>query len=173
MINLFGISGILIGTTSSIMAVFMFWVFLQHKKRQHLIWGLFCVSAAFWGWGGYKIATTADVSTADFWWRVTHIGVIFIPIFFTHFVYAFLGIRRKKFISIIYSLGILFLATNFIGKLFIANMRWVFNQFYYDSPPGIFYVPFTLMFFSLVIYSHIELWLAYRKAKGLVRRFSP
>ncbi|MBU0476794.1 GAF domain-containing protein, partial [Patescibacteria group bacterium] len=46
------------------------------------------------------------------------------------------------------------------------NMRWVFNQFYYDSPPGLFYIPFTCFFIGLVIYSHYKLWKVYKYSKG-------
>ncbi|MFC1613348.1 ATP-binding protein [Patescibacteria group bacterium] len=167
MMNIFAISGILIFITSAVMAGFMFATFKISRNRLHLIWGLFCVSVSIWGGGAYKIATTTNIQRADFWWRITHIGIIFIPILFTHFVYTFLNFKRKKIIITLYILGVFFLITNFIGNLFIANMRFVFNQFYYDSPPGIFYIPFTIMFFSLVIYSHIELWIAYQKASGL------
>ncbi|MFH1192568.1 MAG: histidine kinase N-terminal 7TM domain-containing protein, partial [bacterium] len=169
MMNIFSISGILIMTTSSIMAGFMFFTYHESKNINHLLWGIFCVSVAIWGGGGYKIASTTDIYMADAWWRSTHIGIIFIPILFTHFVYNFLNIKRKKFIISLYLLGLFFLATNFFGNLFIANMRWTFNQFYYDSPPGIFYIPFTIMFVGLVIHSNVKLWVFYRKATGLPR----
>src|SRR3989344_8276137 len=139
--NIFALSGILIGVSSTAMAVLML---LIGRERLHYIWMAFCVSVAFWGFGGYLIATTQDPAQADFWWRITHIGVIFIPIIFTHFVYRFLDGKEKVTLWLIYSLGIIFLIANFFGDLFIANMRWVFNQFYYDSPPGILYIPFTL-----------------------------
>lgn len=167
--NIFAISGILIGITSSVMVVLMFWTFFKTKRAQHLLWGLFCVSTAIWGWGAYQIATTTDIVSADFWWRITHIGIIFIPVLFTHFVFTFLEIKRPKFIAAIYGLSFFFLGVNLIGDTFIANMRWVFDQFYFDSPPGIFYIPFTVMFFGLVTYSLIELWLAHKKARGLTK----
>lgn len=162
--NLFALSGLLIGITNLFMIGIML---LKGRNKLHRLWLFFCVSASCWGWGGYVIATTKDIQVANFWWRFTHIGIIFIPIFFTHFVYHFLSIKRKWFLVIIYTLGIIFLITNFVDRLFIANMRWVFNQFYYDSPPGPFYIPFTFLFFGLVLYSHYELWRAYRKSIGV------
>ncbi|MDP3899826.1 MAG: ATP-binding protein [bacterium] len=164
--NLFALSGLLAGITSSVMAVLMF---VKGKNRLHYIWGIFCISVAFWGFGGYKIATTHDIAEADFWWRFTHIGIIFIPVLFTHFIYRFLKISNKWLIGSVYAAGFIFLAANFINGLFIANMRWVFGQFYYDSPPGPFYIPFTAMFFGLVIFSHFKLWWAYRTANGIAK----
>ncbi|MFH1030317.1 MAG: histidine kinase N-terminal 7TM domain-containing protein, partial [bacterium] len=96
MMNLFAVSGLLIFLTSSAMAGFMFFAFRKSKNKLHLLWSIFCVSVAIWGGGGYKIATTDNIYLADAWWRITHIGIIFIPILFTHFVYTFLNLKRKK-----------------------------------------------------------------------------
>lgn len=142
-------------------------MFVRGRSKLHYIWGIFCISVAFWGFGGYKIAITQDIVKVDIWWRITHIGVIFIPVLFTHFVYLFLKIKNKWLFISIYIAGIIFLAADFINGLFIANMRWVFNQFYYDSPPGPFYIPFTALFFGLVIFSHIKLWQGFRVASGI------
>lgn len=163
--NIFALSGLLIGISSISMAALMLMI---GKERLHHIWALFCVSVAVWGFGGYMIAITKDIAQADMWWRITHIGVIFIPVLFTHFVYEFLQKRAKPLIPILYALGFFFLWANlFTGKLFIANMRWVFNQFYYDSPPGILYIPFTALFFGLVFYTHFLLWKALKTTIGL------
>ncbi|OHA63067.1 MAG: hypothetical protein A2842_02520 [Candidatus Wildermuthbacteria bacterium RIFCSPHIGHO2_01_FULL_48_25] len=165
--NVFALSGILIGTTSTAMAVLMI---LIGKEKLHHIWGLFCTAVAVWGFGAYQIATTSNIAQAELWWRITHLGVIFIPILFMHFVSEFLKLKNKPFIVSLYTLGFLFLALNAKGDLFIASMRWVFNQFYYDSPPGIFYIPFTFFFIGLVILSHYILWRALRTATGLKKK---
>ncbi|OHA68570.1 MAG: hypothetical protein A3J68_02085 [Candidatus Wildermuthbacteria bacterium RIFCSPHIGHO2_02_FULL_48_16] len=165
--SVFAISGILIGTTSIAMAVLMV---LIGKERLHSIWGLFCVAVAVWGFGGYQIALARDPVQAELWWRLTHIGVIFIPVFFMHFVSEFLELKNKVFVLALYALGFFFLAVNSYGNLFIADMRWVFNEFYYDSPPGIFYIPFTAFFVGLVIYSHFMLWKALKTATGLKKK---
>ncbi|MBI2642105.1 MAG: hypothetical protein HYW96_00830, partial [Candidatus Wildermuthbacteria bacterium] len=159
--------GILIGTMSTAMAVLMV---LIGKERLHHIWGLFCAAVAVWGFGAYQIATTRDIAEADLWWRLTHVGVIFIPILFMHFVSEFLQLKNKAFIFVLYVLGFIFLAANTTGDLFIANMRWVFGQFYYDSPPGILYIPFTFFFIGLVIYSHMVLWKALQSTTGLKKK---
>jgi len=162
--NLFALSGLLIGVTSISMAVLMLVI---GKERLHHIWALFCVSVAIWGFGGYMIAITKDIEQAYMWWRLTHIGVIFIPVLFMHFVYEFLQKNTRPMIPILYALGIFFLWANLFSNLFIANLRWVFDQFYYDSPPGILYVPFTAFFLGFVIFSHLLLWRALKHTAGL------
>lgn len=164
-LNLFAVSGILIGLSSATMAGLMFSI---AKQRIHYVWSIFCVSVSVWGLGCYKIATTSDVYIADFWWRVTHIGVIFIPVLFMHFVYEFLEIKKKRLLSILYVCSFIFLISDFWGNTFIAGMRWMFGQFYYDTP-GFMYVLFTAFFFIFVIYSHVLLVLALRKETGLRR----
>jgi len=166
MLNLFAISGILITFTSSLMVLLMF---TRGRQRLHYLWGIFCVSVVFWGVGAFLVGITKDPSWADLWWRLTHIGVIFIPVLFFHFTYEFLQLKSRWLVILAYIFGFLFLITNFVGDLFIANMRWVFDQFYYDSPPGPVYIPFTAFFFGLVLYSHWRLWRAYQTAHGVRR----
>ncbi len=165
--NLFGLSGLLLTITGSLMVTLMLW---QGRTRTHRIWAFFCLSALFWGAGSFQISRINTIEEADLWWRITHIGVIFIPITFTHFVYEFLQIKRKYLIFCIYGLGFFFLVANFIDGLFIAHMRWVFNQFYYDSPPGPLYTPFVALFVGLIIHSHYILWKAYRTSKGIPKK---
>lgn len=165
-LNFFAISGILIGASSFAMAVF---VLAHGLKRLHILWSIFCFMVMIWGVGAYFIATTTNPVIAEMLWRLTHIGVILIPITFTHVVYEFLQLRNRLLMISLYALGFFFLVTNFVGDLFIANMRWVFNQFYYDSPPGPLYIPFTMMFFGLIAFAHIKLYHAYRRAEGRQR----
>ncbi len=167
MINIFALSGILISITSGLMAVLMFVV---GNVKLHYLWGAFCVSVFIWGLGAYFIGTTNNAVVADTWWRITHIGIIFIPILFLHFVYEFLGLSKRKNIIIVYLIGLFFLITDVVGNLFIANMRWVFNQFYYDSPPGVLYPFFIIFFFGLIIYSHYILWQAHKKTNDILKK---
>lgn len=164
--NVFALSGILIALSSGAMAVLMLVI---GKKRLHYIWGVFCLFVAIWGVGAYKIAITQDIVQADTWWRIAHIGVIFIPILFVHFVSEFLDRKEKWGLIILYTSGIFFLGVNFFSNLLIANMRWTFNQFYYDSPPGLLYAPFTIWVFGLIIYSHVLLWRAYRTSSSHIK----
>lgn len=162
--NLFALSGLLVGITSLFLGLFVY--FKDRKSALNLIWALFAFSVALWGFGSYKIATTKDITDAFTWWRVTHVGIIFIPVLFYHFVHRFLDLKRKFTLTIIYFSGFVFLVLN-STDLFIKNMRFVFESFYYDSPPGPVYPFFVLFFFSSIAYSHYELLKAFNNSTGL------
>lgn len=164
--NIFALSGLLIGITGGIEAILMF---VKGRRKFHYLWGIFCISVLMWGLGGYEIAITLDPVKSVLWWRIAYIGVIFIPIFLLHFTYEFLEISRKWTIIIFYVLGFIFLVLNLTSDLFIDKVRLVFEQFYYISPPAPLYTPFVLMFFGLVVYSLFKLWQAYRMAQGVRR----
>src|SRR3989338_8886447 len=71
-------------------------------------------SAAISWWSGIEALsiTSQDPSAALFLWRLNHIGVIFIPIFFVHFVISLLEpekrSRSKKTVQLSYFIGIVF-----------------------------------------------------------------
>src|SRR3989338_851972 len=101
-IPLFALSGLFIAISSGIM-VFIMFIFGQSKL--HRLWGLFCVSVFIWGLGGFFIGIADNLAIADFWWRVTHVGVAFIPVIFLHFVYNFLEVQKPKTLVSFYTLA--------------------------------------------------------------------
>lgn len=123
------------------------------------------VAAALWGLGVYEIAQTETMRGAFFWWRIAHIGVIFIPVAFLHFVHVLLDLKNKRAVYVSYFMGALFLTAD-ATPYFISNVRWVFNSFYYDSPPGPIYVVFVAFFAAVIIYGHYLLYREYRKSSG-------
>jgi len=91
------------------------------------------------------------------WWRIAHVPVILIPALFYHFVTIFIELRSPRGIALAYmgSVGFLIADTT---PFFISNVRKVFGQFYYDSPPGILY-PWFFLFYAVVVFiSCFELW---------------
>ncbi|MDP3785413.1 MAG: ATP-binding protein [bacterium] len=156
--NIFGLSGLFIAITSFPLALLVF----VHNRKEWLnrIWTLFSISVGIWGLGVYKIAQTQDINTAFWFWRFTHIGVILIPVFFAHFIYIFLDIKKKWPIYAYYVFGAFFLLMD-ATPYFISDMRYVFNSFYYDSPPSFFYTSFVIFYFFTVIYTHYLLYKNY------------
>ena len=69
----------------------------------------------------------------------------------------------------LYALGFAFLGLNWIGNLFMRDVRFVFDEFYYISPPAPLYTPFVVMFIGLVIYSTVVFYRAYRVSEGMRR----
>lgn len=161
-VGLFALSGLLISVSSGVMTFVMFSV---GKQRLHKLWGFFCISVFVWGIGVFFIGVTDNPNLADFWWRITHIGVAFIPALFIHFVYTFLKMRQRLVVALLYILAIIFSILAVSSDLLIANMRFVFGEFFYDSPPGLLYPLFTAYFFGSTIFSHVLLYRSYRNEK--------
>lgn len=149
--------------------IFGFFVFLKKwNSRVHQVFLLFAISVAVWGFGGYKIGTIINQSSSIFWWRFTHVGITFIPVFFLHFTYLFLGNKKKKVILLSYLIGIAFFILNFTN-LFIKDLRLAFSSFYYISNPTILYSFFVFLWLSAIGYAHYELFKKFKESSGLKR----
>lgn len=157
--DIFGISGIFIGITSISVAIIVF--AHDYKRVLNGVWALLCTSVAVWGFGSFFIARATTIEDALFLWRITHIGVILIPVFFVHFTHIFLEIRQRAVVFFAYAVGVFFLAAD-ATPYFISHARLVFDSFYYDSPPGILYTPFVVFFILSVVYAHSLLYAKYK-----------
>ncbi|MDP2922876.1 MAG: ATP-binding protein [Candidatus Omnitrophota bacterium] len=164
-LNLFSFAGLVLSSTCFIL---MSIILLYGKKYIHYIWALFNIAVGIWGVGAFLVGQASSEPSALLRWKIAHIGIIFIPIFVFHLSYILCEIRKKYLLIIIYAQGIIFLILNFINHFFISGVRLVFSSFYY-LVPGIFYYPFFSIWVILVLYAHYELFLAYRKSKGLLR----
>ncbi len=170
--NLFAFSGLLTFVTSLAFSVFS-WT--KGKKPLNKIWAGFCLAVSIWGLGAWRFTSTLDQNQVFLWLRIGHIGVILMPAFFLHFIFEFLEIKKKLPIIVGYFLGLFFLIINVtdqlgITHLLITNLRFVFNQFYVDSPPGPGYAPFLVFYFGVVIYSHSLVFLHYKRSSSLKQK---
>ncbi len=130
--NAFCVSSILIVFSNLSLALF---VFSKRKRQKALfLWGTFCLSVSVWGFGGYLFSSTISQKTAFGGWQLAHIGIIFTPILFYHFIYAFLSLNttyQRYLLIFSYSLGGIFLLLDiFFPRQFFGDLRFVFNQFY-------------------------------------------
>lgn len=168
--NFFAVSGLLTFLTSLSFGI-LSWS--KGKKQLNRIWAIFCFCVAIWGLGAFKFATTLDVESVLFWLRFGHLGVIMLPALFLHFIYDFLEIvKRTKSLLIVYACSALFLTLNItdwsgLTSLLISHVRFVFNQFYVDSPPGLLYPTFLFYYFGTIIYAHYIAIIRYRSADQL------
>lgn len=163
MLNVFAISGILIVITCSLMAIVML---VRASNKLHFIWGIFCITVLLWGIGAYRIGIATNPANALYWWKFSYIGVIFIPIIFTHFVYVFLNRGIKFIILPLYLLGGFYAFNNLFGANFINEVHLMFGNLYFLTPTPLYNSYFAL-FISLVVYSHILLFKEYKLAEGL------
>ncbi len=164
--NLFALSGLLTLVACIIVVIVLL-------KNPHSIINKLCIfftiTVGIWGLGSFRIGLIQDRELSLLWWKIAHIGVIFIPIALVHLIYVFIGKKEKWPIWIAYGLGVFFLITLLQGKL-INNVEWVFDSFYYDGrPPTLLYVIFTILWYLAVFYAHIILFLNFRKATAIKR----
>lgn len=166
--NLFGISGLITGATSLILS-FVILLTYGYKNNLGRTWFLFSFLVAVWGFGSYEISKTQSPESAIFLWRLIHIGIVMIPSVILHFTFSFLNINRKKLLLATYIMGFFFLLSN-ATPYFISNTRYVFNSFYYDSPPTVLYLFFVVYFFASFVYTIYLLYKNYRKTEDKIKR---
>jgi len=164
--NAFAFSGLLVAVTSIAMSALVY--FSNRLSRVTRFWAGFCLAVAMWGVGDILIATTDDPHLSIIWWRVAHVPVILIPALFYHFVTILIDLRRPKGIVLAYMGSVSFLIAN-ATPYFINNVRKVFGEFYYDSPPGILY-PWFFLFYAIVVFiSYVELWRFLKRSDQVLR----
>jgi len=160
-----GIAGIVIGATSLFMSALMFSL---ARTVQNMVWGFFCLAVFCWGFMFYFIASTQDASVALLWWKISHIGVILIPVLFMQFVYAFTRKMNPWLLISTYALGLFFLYTDlFTSSLISVKMSpWGF----YFNHGGIFYPALVAFFFIFITYGHYLLLRAYLASSDPAQR---
>lgn len=174
--NLYGLSNILITVASLSMGLFVFIKGYRHRFTK--IWPIFAMSVATYGFGAYMVTLANTAQEAIFWWKISYIGIITMPLIFLYFIYEFLSIKRPLVIRLLAIPAVLFLLANFFSrKLFIADVHLYFTDLKFVKPIYFVYPIGPLLrifiifyFFSLIVYSHFELIKRYKKAAELERR---
>lgn len=165
--NLFGVSGIVTGVTSLLLSLIVFGH--NYKNLLSRLWAFFSFLIAIWGFSVFQIAKATSPESSIFWWRIAHFGVILIPIISTHFIFIFLEMRKVWWLRSIYAIGIIFFISN-ATPYFISNTRYVFNSFYYDSPPTALYLFFVIYFFISFVFAISLLYASYCKTKDKAKK---
>lgn len=163
--NILAIVGLIIAISSVILAIY---TFVNTHRKTHFIWGLFSLSVALWGFGIYNFSSASEIHKAVFWWRVAEVGVIFIPVFLTHFVYEFLGKRKDRLISLLYILAFIFIYLDIFTNNFFGELRFAFGQLYYITPTN-YYTLFVLLFLILAIHNINILYKDFRRRSGVLK----
>lgn len=125
----------------------------------HLTWMMFCISAFIWWTGWVFIGMNTNPSQSLILWKLTHIGIIMIPAFFVHFAFKFARSDGRFIIAINYAIALIFQFLNNYTKTFINRTRFVFDEFYYDSPATLIYSVFVIWFIGCIIFSHLYLYI--------------
>lgn len=166
--NDFAISGLLTGISSLAMGLFV--LSKNPAGRLNRLWLLFTASVAVWGFGSMWIALEADAARALLAWRLAFsIGVVWIPIFFYHFVTVFCDLRAPRLLLINYLIAAAFFPFILGSPLFFGDVRHAFSSFYYSLPGSPFFHLFFLWWAWLVAYAHYQVFKVYRHTSGFRR----
>jgi two-component system NtrC family sensor kinase len=164
--NPFALSGLLTGISSLAFGYFVYWK--GSNRLLNRLWFIFTVSVAAWGFGGMWIALAPTPSQALWAWRLAYAcGVVWIPIFFYHFVHAFCNLPGRTFLILSYATGMIVLPLCFTN-LFFSGVRLTFSSFYYALPGTVFPL-FVVWWVTMVVYSHYQLYRKHRVTSGQKR----
>ena len=163
----FSLTGLINAVTSITLGAL---VFLKNKRAKvNQTFALFCLSVFIWGlfYIFWPLAETREATL--FWFRMLHVGSIFISITYFHFIIHWLGLYQKKkgILFLGYLLAFFFLSFVF-SPLFIKDMVPKFSMRYW-AEPGILYHFYLMMFFGFALYSFYLLFRHYLKSRGIKR----
>lgn len=164
----YGITGLINAIASTILGLFVF--FKNRKNRVGQTFILFSLSVAFWSYAYYFWQMAKNANEALFWTRMLMAGAIFIPIFYVHFVWAFLeklNKGKKQVLILGYFITLFFLVLDFTR--FFINKVEPELYFKFWPKPGIAYHPFLIMWFLSIAYCTKLLFSKYKSSVGIKR----
>lgn len=153
----FTISGLFI--FASFLPLFLFITF-RGKNLTARIYSVHALAVMCWGIGAFFIGLIKNEALAFKVWQYTFVAICLIPVSFQHTVQIFTNKKNIPEIVFIYSQAIFFCYLSLKGTLFDTEL--LFGSFYYLITTPIHSV-FTAIWFFIVIKSHAQLFLYYRK----------
>lgn len=166
-ITLTGWVSITVAVSVGILAITMF---ALGSERLHYVWGLFCVTISVWTGGFFFVSQAGDPASAIFWWKITYIGIIFIPFTYFHFVLELTKRMNVAVVVILYVIGGIFLYFNLTTDLMINQVTFLFDELYYNYPAGVLHPYLVAAFVILVAIAHYIGYKAYRSSEDPILR---
>ncbi len=152
--NIFTLSSFITALLSLILGVF---VYLQNKRSAtNRYWFFMSLAVACWSFGIALFFLPPATKELAYKWLIFHdIAAVFIPVFFTHFIFAFTGStnEHRKYLSVLYALIISFIViTLFKPNLFAIDIAPKLNFKFYPIPGPLYYF-FAIVWGYTVVYS--------------------
>ncbi|MBM3252450.1 MAG: HD domain-containing protein, partial [Candidatus Omnitrophica bacterium] len=120
--------------------------------------------------GTFFIGITKNATFSLLAWRLSHIGIFFIPIFLFHFIYLLCGLQKRLLLFFAYLQGIIFVSLIISGNyFFVSSIRYIPSfSFFYAVLGPLYHIPFFI-WIMLVLYSHYELFRFYLRSPAIKR----
>ncbi|PIQ89257.1 MAG: hypothetical protein COV72_03980 [Candidatus Omnitrophica bacterium CG11_big_fil_rev_8_21_14_0_20_42_13] len=168
--NIYAITALFGSTSTLILGIF---VYLQNKQRTlNRFFCLLSISIFFWVFGCFKESSVSTKTAALFWDRFLYTGGAFAPTLFLHVSLLVAEAKRKKILTTLYCLSIIFLFFNLIPDLrnfFIIDVEHKFPFRYIAVPAPIWYA--YLSYFAFCgLYPFYILFRALRTEGSHLRR---
>ncbi len=139
-------------------------------KRRFVWYG---AAIVFWSFFLWLFSSVNDEGKSYLFCQLLHVGAIFIPCFFLHFILIYLRRQGKLeyfILGFCYVVSSFFLGLDlFFPKFFISEVVPKLG-FPYFMNPGVTYHYWVAIFFLIVIYGHIILFQGVRSASGRTRK---
>jgi signal transduction histidine kinase len=167
-VNLFSLFGLINAITSLVLGSFVY--FSNRKILANKLFGLMSFSIFVWSFFYFLWLKNIDGELVLMLLRGFSLGATLIPVFYLHWVFALLGIekKRKNVIRVVYFLGFSFLGLNF-SPFFIQDFRQIL-YFPFWPIPGLAYHLWLIFFFVCVLMGLFCLIRNYSIAEGYKRQ---
>lgn len=146
-------------------------IFIKGKTKLAKIYSFHMLAVFIWGIGGFLVSVSTKPHLAEELWKITYVGVLFIPVFFYHAVLILTERRAPLILFLIYLQAILFSILALNGEIIVLT-RYVYNSFYWvkGSP---FFVYSIIPWVTISVSTHLALIAYYQKyypnQKGQIR----
>ena len=158
---------------TAVLNFFLFWLVFTRGRSQVLIRKFIFYSSSIIFWAVFVLLATTVRSpdAALFFSQLCHAGAVLIPIFFLHFIYAYIGVAASAWVVRVFNV----LAAIFIGiifctpDLFFSGVSPKFGFPYFPNN-GPLYSAWFLFFGVVVIFTHCRLLMAALSFSGVKRK---
>ena len=142
---------------------FVWWV--DRSRRLNQIYALFCMTIVIWGGFSGGVLLVKDEPSAMVLLRFQYIGIIFLPVLFSHYILLLLERSAPRFLHVNYGVACFF--TLLLGTpLLLKGTDTQPTYGFLVEEPGPLYGAMLLWFFIPVVYGFFHLWSAYRHSTG-------
>ena len=163
--NYLSIIGLFNFIAASSLAVFVF--FKNRHNPVNKAYLYLTLSVAFFNFGYFMWNLINSPAGSLFWYKFAVTGVIFINVTFIHFVFAFLGIlkKKKKVLYILYAVNFLFVYLNAFSYMY-KQLVYKIHHIVWAQPLPLFHV-YLIFWFLQCFYGFYYLVKGYKNTAGL------